>query len=131
MGIFSFFKSKKNQEVRHQYGEAVFYKLNETIKFPDFTLKYEGTRNAPNLADNASRNFTYYDFIVTDKNGSQKISWTDGAGETVAQDFNVNGKQYFLELKFSEKFVRNLGDNELVILTKQQFDESRNKFINR
>ena len=117
--------------IKADYGKVVQYKMNQEIQLPDFTIEFKGTTETPG-PNNAKWNITTYNFIITDKNGSQKIGWSSGMGEIGPQkfsikappEFNVNEIFFYLELKQSIKYYPEwLKDDELVILSSKQFLE--------
>lgn len=109
-----------------EYGKIVSYTLNKTIQFPDFNLKFTGIMETPG-PNNAKWKFTYYNFEITD-NETKNISWSSGTGEIGPTKFIIDKKIYYLELKQSIKYYPEwLKDNELVVLSKEQFDELRDK----
>ena len=99
-------------EQKAAYGTRVKYRQGQKIEFPDFKLEYVGERRQSIPV--YPRGFLYYDFKVS-KGGSEKvISWTTGTGIIDPTDFEFDGKNYYLELRRSNKLGQ-LKDNELVI----------------
>jgi len=116
--------------VKAEYGKIVKYALNETIEFPDFSLKYKGTSEIPG-PNNAKWSIVKYNFELKSKNETKTISWSSGMGIigpekfTVATPpmFNMDVWTFYLELQRSKKYPENLKNNELVVLSSKQFSE--------
>jgi hypothetical protein len=94
------------------YGTRVKYRVGQKIEFPDFTIQYVGERHKS--VPVYPRGFLYYDFKVTKGNVEKVVSWTTGTGIIDPADFEIAGKDYQLELRYSKKLGK-LQENELVI----------------
>jgi hypothetical protein len=98
------------------YGEIVTFKINETIKFPDFKLTFTGERKETSKFPNGNTiTFTYYDFKINNTSYQKTISWTAGTGDITPLNFDYSGIKYTLELKYREETKTKLDDDELVI----------------
>jgi hypothetical protein len=113
--IVSFYYSKPAKFMANQvkYGTKVSFKEGEVLQFPDFTLKFLGTKPAPKSDLHVPLGDTY-EFEITADNTSQTISWSSGAGEIAPAKININNKSFFLELGMSETLGQ-LENNQLVI----------------
>lgn len=116
-GIFLYDAYLFAAKINSNYKKKIAFSKSEAIKFPDFTLEYAGSRKEIRKKDSSST--IYYDFVVSDKHGLYKMSWTPSDNKNYYR-FVANNNFYYLELKYS-KFFGRLGDNELVVLTNQQF----------
>ena len=94
------------------YGAKVVYAPGQFICFPDFTLRYVGTRHESSAL--FPRGFDFYDFQIQRSGESYTVSWSSGTGEIGPTFFTVHGQTYQLELVYAEQFAW-LGDHELVI----------------
>lgn len=97
------------------YDTAVSYAKGSQLKFPDFTLEYVGERTEKT---SVGLTFTFYDFSVTNGTAKKTVSWSSGTGDIGPVPFEFEGKQYQIELKYSDKLKTKLGENELVIVKK-------------
>ncbi len=111
-----------------EYGKKIVYQKNQKIQFQDFSIQFLGVRHIK--IPQFKPGFTCYDFeifpikepakgfwpLFTKK--TIKVSWSSGTGVIVPEPFEVNGKQYALELFFSKKLGQ-LKENELVIEKKE------------
>jgi hypothetical protein len=103
-------------ETKGDYETVVTFKLNKTIKFPDFRLTFTGERQEISKFPNGnSFTFTYFDFTISNKKYEKKVSWTAGTGDIAPINFEFNGMKFSLELRFLEKKNKKLDDDELVI----------------
>lgn len=127
--IDSFKFEKVFAAIKSDYGKVTQYGLNQEIQFPDFNLKFIGTREIPG-PNNAKWYATIYDFIVSDKDGSQTVSWSSGSGDIAPRKFSIGGKDYFLERGSSWNWkLGRLEGNELVVLTNEQFLEIEKQLL--
>lgn len=101
------------------YDEVANYSKGEQLKFPDFKLEFKGTRDEKKEFPNGnSLNFRFYDFTVSNDKTTKNISWSSGTGDIAPLQFEFEGKEYQLELSYSEKLKTKLKENELVIVKK-------------
>lgn len=96
----------------NQYVTKVNYTLNQTLNFPDFTLRYTGQSKV--VPPQYPRGFIYDNFVDKADNAEQKVSWTSGTGDIAPQKFSVTGQKFALELRSSDHFGQ-LKDDGLVI----------------
>src|SRR5258708_456840 len=82
-------------------GARVAYKKDAPIQFPAFTLTYIGDRRV--VPEKFPHGFLYYDFRVTSAHGTQTVSWTSGTGDIGPVLFRVDGEEFALELRISDK----------------------------
>lgn len=97
------------------YDSVVSYSKGSQLKYPDFTLEYIGEREEKT---GVGLTFKFYDFSVTNGASKKTVSWSSGTGDIGPAQFEFEGKQYQLELHYSDKLKKKLGDDELVITKK-------------
>ncbi len=115
--FISLFCSMKSGDI--DYNKSVKFSKGEQLMFPDFKLEFKGTRDEKKEFPNGnSLNFRFYDFTVSNDKTSKNISWSSGTGDIAPQQFEFEGKEYQLELSYSEKLKTKLSENELVIVKK-------------
>ncbi len=103
----------------NDYNTIVKYSKNEKVQFPDFKLEFTGIRDEKKEFPNGnSLNFRFYDFVVSNDKTQKNISWSSGTGDIAPQQFEFDGKEYQLELSYSEKLKTKLSESELVIVKK-------------
>lgn len=106
-----------------KYGEKVSYADGKELKFPDFSIKFSGKRETAN----SPVRMVFYDFLVTKGDKTQTVSWSSGTGDIAPTVFNVDGTDYVLELGMSDVSKGALGEGDLVIWKKADFDEAKKK----
>jgi hypothetical protein len=97
---------------RAEYGQRVRFGIGQQLHFPDFTLTYVGERHV--ASEVFPRGFTYHDFKITHGEEEAQVSWSSGTGEIGPVFFEVEGEEYQLELRYSDKLGQ-LAENQLVI----------------
>ncbi len=106
------------------YGKPVKYSLNTEVRYPDFAVRFVGTRReVPKVYP---RGFLYYDFEVLSNSGIKaKASWSSGTGELGPIEFSVDGEGYFLELRANsletDPKKRWLKEDEMIIWKKEAY----------
>ncbi len=95
------------------YGAKVYYTLNQPLVFPDVTLEFIGARKV-SASPQFPRDFTFYDFKVSQGSQTQTISWSAGTGDIGPTSFEIGGQNYLLELAMSDKLGA-LAEDELVL----------------
>ncbi len=110
------------------YGKPVKYALNMEIKYPAFTVRFIGTRRESSTA--YPRGFLYHDFEVLSRMGNKvHVSWTSGTGVLGPNEFSVDGRKYFLELKANsleeDPKQRWLKEDELIIWQEEVYLEKQ------
>lgn len=113
-------KSASNDKVE-KYGEKVSYADGREMKFPDFSIKFTGKRGT----GNAPIKMTFYDFLVTKGENKQTVSWSSGTGDIAPAIFNVAGTDFVLELSVSDVIKGQLGEGNLVIWKKADFEKAK------
>lgn len=94
------------------YGAKVAFRQDQAIPFEDFQLTFVGQhRETPSVYP---RGFLYFDFQVAAGRQRLKVSWTAGTGLIAPAQFEVSGRRYLLELKWSHPVGR-LKEDELVV----------------
>ena len=98
---------------KQRYLRRIRFSLNQTVRFPDFTLRYTGKThvNSPVFAPG----FTYENFVVNTGDHEQTVHWCGGTGIPTPAAFKVGGKVFWLELYHSARLGA-LAPDELVIL---------------
>ncbi len=110
------------------YGKRIRFALGKTINYPDFTIRFIGTRReVPKMYP---RGWLVYDFEVLSKRGENvKVAWSAGTGCIGSRLFSVDGKEYFLELKATETEPdakkQWLKDDEMIVWTKDVYLRKR------
>ncbi|MEN6440786.1 MAG: hypothetical protein ABFD97_19620 [Syntrophobacter sp.] len=108
------------------YGKPAKYSLNMVISYPDFTIRFIGTRRE--VSKVYPRGFLYYDFeIISNKGSKTKVSWSSGTGVLGPVEFSVEGGRYYLELKANslerDPEMSWLKENEMIIWRKEVYIE--------
>jgi hypothetical protein len=93
-------------------GAKVAYKKDAPVPFANFTVTFIGERRVSTTK--FPPGMTFYDFRITSAVGNQTISWSSGTGDIGPTIFRVDGEQFSLELKRSDKLGW-LKENELVV----------------
>lgn len=106
-----------------KYGEKISYANGGELKFPDFSIKFSGKRET----GNAPVKMTFYDFLVTKGDKTQTVSWSSGTGDIAPTVFNVDGTDFVLELGMSDVIKGGLGEGNLVIWKKADFEKAKEK----
>lgn len=108
-----------NQTGMNDYDTVVKFSKGEQIKFPDFTLEFTGERTETKQFPNGnSITMKFHEFNVTSASSKKQISWSSGMGDIAPLGFEIDGKNFELEMSFSEKLKTKLSENELVIVKK-------------
>lgn len=110
------------------YGQPVEFSLTKEIKFPDFTVRFLGTRRE--ISKVYTRGFLYYDFEISSNKGSKvTASWSAGTGELGPIEFSLDDKKYFLELRANSLETDPkkmwLQQNEMIIWKKEVYLEKQ------
>ncbi len=108
-----------NQSGMNEYDSVVKFSKGEQLKFPDFTLEYTGERTETKQFPNGnSVTMKFHEFNVTSSASKKQISWSSGTGDIAPVGFEIDGKNFEIEMSFSEKLKTKLSENELVIVKK-------------
>lgn len=123
------------QQVEHayatetaHYAEVVPYSSNAWLKFPDFSIRYIGTRVVP--PGKIKLTFTFYQFDVQAGGKTQRVEWSSGTGSIGPRKFTVDGKEFYLELMasmYAGAPTERLNDNELVITPAEKYHTDRDE----
>lgn len=99
-------------EPASEYRQPVPFRAGVALSFADFRLTYIGDRRvtSPQFAPG----FLYRDFRPESAHQVSQISWTSGTGDIAPLPFAVAGRQYRLELQFSESLGRLVPDTLVV-----------------
>jgi hypothetical protein len=95
------------------YNSKVQFSQGQVINFPDFNLQYTGKSSTPG-PNGAQWSIDDYNFIINKGNNQQQIAWSSGTGLVLPIPFSFNGKNYTIEMAYSQK-LGDLSNNELVI----------------
>ncbi|HAX49762.1 MAG TPA: hypothetical protein PK605_04575 [Ignavibacteria bacterium] len=108
-----------NQSGMNDYNTVVKFSKGEQLKFPDFTIEYTGERTETNQFPNGnSVTMKFHEFAVTSASSNKKVSWSSGTGDIAPAAFEIDGKNFELEMSNSEKLKTKLSENEFVIVKK-------------
>lgn len=110
------------------YGRPVPYALHQAVQYPDFSVRFLGTRRE--VISVYPRGFLYYDFeIFSRAQEKTTVSWTSGTGSLGPHAFEVDGKGFFLELKANsletDARKRWLKENEMIIWKREDYLEKQ------
>lgn len=119
--------TSSNNDQYQKYGEKVSYVDGKELKFPDFSVKFSGKREIPNTTGNPALRFIAYDFLVTKGDKTQTVSWSSGTGDIAPRYFNVEGTDFVLEVGMSDVIKGALGEGNLVIWEKSEFEKAKGK----
>jgi hypothetical protein len=97
------------------YGTKVKFSKGTPISFPDFDLKYIGTRKVS--SSTYPRGFLYHDFEASRGSTTKIVSWSAGTGDIGPAAFQFGGAEFWLELSRSDKLGK-IAENEVVIWKK-------------
>lgn len=112
----------------HKYGEKVLYSNGKELKFPDFLIRFAGKREENISKDRVSPlKMTFYDFEVTKDEAKEKVSWSSGTGDIAPAFFEIGGADYVLELGQSDIIKGSLGEGNLVIWKKADYEQELKK----
>lgn len=100
---------------RASYGAKAKFHKGAVLSYPDFEVKYTGTRKVSSPA--YSRGFLYHDFEVSRGGTIRVVNWSSGTGDIGPAVFQFDGKEYWLELSRSDKLGK-LAEDEVVIWKK-------------
>lgn len=103
---------KSSQGPIQSYGIKIRYSTGIKIVFPDFVLTFVEKRHKSHAVFKPG--FDYYDFNVETEKQKQTISWCSGTGDIAPLYFVMDGVEYGLELKLSDKLGQ-LASDELVV----------------
>lgn len=117
--VIMFSLNCSSQSGMNDYDKVVKFSKGEQLKFPDFTIEYTGERTETKQFPNGnSLTMKFHEFNVTSASSQKKISWSSGTGEIAPVRFEIDGKNFELEMSNSEKLKTKLSENELVIVKK-------------
>lgn len=117
LSFLSFFCSAKSGDIN--YDTVVKFTKGEQLTFPDFAIEYTGERSETKQFPNGnSITMKFHEFNVTSSATKKQISWSSGMGDIAPMGFEIDGKNFELEMSFSEKLKTKLSENELVIVKK-------------
>jgi len=94
------------------YGSKVRFRVDRTLRFPDFEMTYIGKRYV--TPPQYPRGWWIYDFKVREIRGEQTVSWSTGTGDIGPSRFKVAGVDFQIELSRSDK-LGPLREGEMVV----------------
>lgn len=101
------------------YNTAVKFEQGIILSYPDFTAVYTGVRTVTKDLPNGNNiTIKYHDFKINSAAEQKTISWSSGTGDIAPVRFETAGKNFELELSYSEELKTKLSENELVIVKK-------------
>lgn len=106
------------------YGEKVNYSNGKEIKYPDFTVKFSGTHEKGFPLPDSATKMVFYDFQVTKGDKKQTVSWSSGTGDIAPSFFYVDGVDYVLEMKQSDVIKESLGEGNIVIWKRADYESA-------
>jgi hypothetical protein len=101
------------------YGNPVRFAKGREIVFRDFSMHFLGERRVSHPVFRPG--FRYLDFAVTGRKGTQTVSWSSGTGVIDSTSFQVEGRDYELELRGSVARKGWLRDDEMVVWPESDF----------
>jgi hypothetical protein len=113
--------SGANENKVQNYGEKVSYTDRKEIIYPDFSLKFSGTRERGFPMPDSATKMIFYDFQVVKGDKMQTVSWSSGTGDIGPTFFYVEGVDYVLEMKQSD-IKGSLGEGNIVIWKRSEFE---------
>jgi hypothetical protein len=113
--------SGANENKVQNYGEKVSYTDGKEIKYPDFIVKFGGTREKGYPKPDSSTKLVFYDFQVTKGDKKQTVSWSSGTGDIAPAFFYVEGVDYVFEMQQSD-VLGSLGEGNIVIWKRTDFE---------
>jgi hypothetical protein len=98
------------------YGSSVTFSKDKAVSFPDFDIVYTGeTSKTSTFPNGNSFTFRYMNFNVTKGGNTKEVKWTTGTGIIEPIPFEFEGKNYTIELRYTEATKTKLADDEMVI----------------
>lgn len=97
-----------------EYGKRFYYRQDEAITFPDFTIMYAGLRENGFFPGTARRLAPLFVFIVSKDNIKQELKYSAGTGEIAPVFFVARESCFQLELEHSQT-LGILKENEAVV----------------
>jgi hypothetical protein len=106
----------ESEKVKANYRERVTFSRDTWVEFPDFDLLYLGTGVSTGGGMHVPIK-SYYFRIVRGKE-ENIVFWTAGTGVIGPIPFELNGKDYMIEMKhtaYGQEGEVELGENEFII----------------
>jgi hypothetical protein len=99
-----------------EYGKPASFSKDKPVSFPDFDIVYTGESSKTSTFPNGnSFTFRYQDFTVSKGTVTKEVKWTTGTGVIEPIPFDFDGKNYTIELRYTEASKTKLADDEMVI----------------
>ncbi|MEO8206587.1 MAG: hypothetical protein ABI615_10440 [Chthoniobacterales bacterium] len=102
-----------------KYGKITPFTKDEVIVYPDFTVRFLGTRTVESTT--GAQSFVYWDFEIDSSGAKTQVSWKRSTGATVPAYFDVQGAPYVMELRTTVASKKVLKDNQFVIWPKTDY----------
>lgn len=84
--------------MQYQYGEKIKFLDKNQIRFPDFSITFQGERRV--ISPVYPRGILFYDFNLQRGKTHKVISWTSGTGDISPVAFEFEGNKFFLKWVF-------------------------------
>jgi hypothetical protein len=97
-----------------KYTQITKFQKSKTISFPDFDLKYLGTKD---IATRYDGKLPFRVFLIKSNAETAEVLWSPGHGKISPSEFKIAGKDFLLELGYSDQFDKKLEKNELIVLS--------------
>jgi hypothetical protein len=128
--LFQFLFCSNSNNESDLYGKRVKYELDTVIQYPNFSIRFIGTRHV--VPDVYPRGWLVYDFDVISKEEEKlQVSWSAGTGAIGPTYFSVDDREYVLELAAtipeSDSKSGLLDENEIIIWRKSVYLKMLNR----
>lgn len=128
--LFQFLFCVRSNNEDSLYGKRVQYEIDKMIQYPNFSIRFIGTRHV--VPDVYPRGWLVYDFEIISKDQEKlKVSWSAGTGAIGPTYFSVNEREYVLELEAtipeSDPKKGWLDENEMIIWRKSDYLKRLNR----
>lgn len=111
------------QEQTPAYGKILNYVNPVSLDYPDFSLRFLEKKA---VKRNSTHESTLYLFQLAYGTNYRQLEWVDAAFRTVSyEQFKVEDKTYYLELKASDFLGKSLGEGELIVWNLDQYEKHK------
>ena len=99
--------------------------MNKNIQYPDFSIRFLGTKHV--TPEVYPRGWLVWEFEVQPNDTTDKliVTWSEGTGVIAPTYFEVAGKEYVLEMVYTEAIEDSLNshleDDEMIIWKEKTF----------
>jgi hypothetical protein len=116
LGLFVLFLTSCSPALNNtssiRYGERFVYDSYRELDFPDFQIKFLGTKQGGRIGNLPLGSL--HEFLVTTPEVKKTVIWSSGTGDIGPTVFKINDQCFWLELRHSDRYGR-LGDSEAII----------------